>query len=241
MEVPVGRGLPRVPLTAVLGIHESRSLHQRRPENRCKPRQSSSCPNRCRSDNEKAPTTSPPGLFANVQLKLPAVRAVAGHAPDLEGAELSNTGFEPHRHNRSLLAIHFERDLQRAEFLDIGAPVFQQAADVVLLTNAGTQEAKFGWFADDETKLSARNLCLGALLHAKGNDTERLERGFHAGHCRHGAFDSDVIRARGAAADTYAATATRLSIIGRAARNRVLQVGSFQDLLCPKHIESFFC
>ena len=32
---------------------------------------------------------------------------------------------------------------------------------------------------------------------------------------------------------------TRLSVIGGAARNGVLQVGSFQDLLCPERVQSF--
>src|ERR1035441_3857611 len=139
-EVREACGLPPVLPTAVRGTHEWGSPHQRLSEYRCTPRQSLSCPDRCRSDNEKAPTTSPPGLFANVQLKLPAVRAVAGYAPDLEGAEFGNASLQPHRYNCSLLAIQFERDLQRAEFLDIGTPIFQQAADMVLLTDAGTQE-----------------------------------------------------------------------------------------------------
>ena len=64
--------------------------------------------------------------------------AVAGYAPDFEGAEFGDASLEPHRYNRSLLAIQFERDLQRAEFLDISTPIFQQAADLVLLTDAGT-------------------------------------------------------------------------------------------------------
>ena len=66
------------------------------------------------------------------------MRAVAGYAPDLEGAEFGDASLEPHGYNRSLLAIQFERDLQRAEFLDIVAPIFQQAADLVLLADAGT-------------------------------------------------------------------------------------------------------
>ena len=82
--------------------------------------------------------TLPLGLFANIQLKLPAVRAVAGYAPDLERTEFGDASLEPHRYNRSLLAIQSERDLQRAEFLDIGSPIFQQAADLVLFTDAGT-------------------------------------------------------------------------------------------------------
>src|SRR5580700_8909612 len=100
------------------------------------PRQSLSCPDRCRSDNEKAPTTSPPSLFADVQLKLPALRAVAGYAPDLESTQFGEASLEPHRYDRSQLAIQFERDLQRAEFLDIGTPIVQQGADLVLLADA---------------------------------------------------------------------------------------------------------
>src|SRR5262249_38868210 len=81
-----------------------------------------------------------------------------------------------------------------------------------------------------------RGFC--ALLHSKGNDTKRLEWSFHAGHCWHGAFNSDVICARGTTADTHAATSPRLPVIGRAARNSVLQVGSFQDLLLPERLKS---
>src|ERR1022692_3787395 len=181
----------------------------------------------------------PPGLFANVQLKLPALLAVARYAPDLEGAEFGDPSLDPHGNNRSLLAIQFERDLKRAQFLDVGAPILQQAADMILLTDAGTQETKLGWFTDHEAKLSGGNRACGALLHAKRDDAERLERSFHAGHCRHGAFNSDVVGTRGATADTNAATATRLPVIGRAARNGVLQVGSFEDLFPPERVESF--
>src|ERR1700726_1341534 len=116
-----------------------------------------SYPDRCRRGNEKAPTTSPPGLFANVQLKIPAVEAVAGYAADLESAEFGDASLEPYRYNCSLLAIQFERHLQRAEFLEIGTPIFQQAADLILLTDAGTQETKLGWFTDDEAKLPVGN------------------------------------------------------------------------------------
>ena len=167
------------------------------------------------------------------------MRAVARYAPDLKGAEFGDASFEPHRYNRSLLAIQFERDLQRAEFLNIGTPIFQQAAGMVLLTDTGTQETKLGWFADDEAKLAAGNRGFGALLHPKGNNAERLERSLHAGHRRHGAFNSDVIGTRGSTSYTHAATATRLPVIGRASRNCVLQVRGFEDLLCPQRVESF--
>src|SRR5208283_252779 len=124
------------------------------------------------------------GLFANIQLELPAL-AVAGYAPDFEGAEFGDASLQPHRYNLSQLAIEFESDLQGAAFLDIVTPVFEQAANLVLLTDAGTQETKLGGFANHKSKLSVGNLGFRALLHAKGNDTERLERGFHAGHCWH--------------------------------------------------------
>src|SRR6202162_4352025 len=103
---------------------------------------------------------------------------------------------------------------------------------MILLTDTGTQETKLGWFADDEAKLSVGNRSFAALLHPKWNHAERLERSRHAGHRWHGAFNSDVVSTRGATAYTHAATATRLTIIGRAARNGVLQVGSFEDLFC---------
>src|SRR5271154_5251498 len=190
--------------------------------------------------NEKAPAILPSRPFANIQLQLPAVRSVTRYAPDLERAEFGYASLEPHRDNGSLLAIQFKRDLQRTELLDIGAPIFQQAADLVLFADTGIQETKLGWLTDDEAKLSAGNRGLGAFLHAKGNDAERLERSFHAGHCRHGAFNSDVVRARGATADTHAAPAPRLPVIGSTARNGVFQVGSFQDLQWPERVQTFF-
>src|SRR5271163_2257150 len=104
--------------------------HQMPSECRGRPRQSLSCPDRCRSDNGKAPRISTPGLFADVQLKLPALLAVTGYTPDLERAEFGNARLEPHRYNRSLLTIQFKRDLQRAELLYVVTPVFQQAADL---------------------------------------------------------------------------------------------------------------
>jgi len=76
-------------------------------------------------------------LAAELELELPAL-AVAGHAPDFEGTEFSDASLEPHRHNVSHLAIEFQSDVQRAAFLDIVTPVFQKAADLVLLTYAGT-------------------------------------------------------------------------------------------------------
>src|SRR5260221_7690787 len=155
------------------------------------PPQNLSCPDRFRLDNGKTPNDSPLGFFANIQLELPAV-AVAGHAPDFEGTEFSDASLEPHRHNVSHLAIEFQGDVQRAAFLDIVTPVFQKAADLVLLTYAGTQETKLGWFADHQSKLSIGYRGFRALLHSKGNDTERLEWSFHARHCWHGAFNSDV-------------------------------------------------
>src|SRR5271155_950363 len=187
--------------------------HQMPSECRGRPRQSLSCPDRCRSDNGKAPRISPPGLFADVQLKLPALLAVTGYAPDLERADFSNSRLEPYRDNRSVLPIQCKRDFQRPEFLEFVTPIFQQAADLVLLANAGSQETKLGWFAYHQAKLSVGNRGLRAFLHAKRNDAERFERSFHAGNCRHGAFDSDVVRTRSAAANTHAAPAPSFPII----------------------------
>src|SRR5271170_4425795 len=203
-------------------------------------RQSLSCPDRCRSDNGKAPTISPPGLFADVQLKLPALLAVTGYAPDLERADFCNSRLEPDRDNRSMLPIQCKRDFQRPEFLEIVTPIFQQAANLVLLTNGGSQETKLGWFAYHQAKLSVGNRRLRAFLHPKRNDAERLERSFHAGNRRHGAFNSDVVRTRNAAANTHAAPESSFPIIGSTARNGMFQIRGFEDLLFAEQIQPLF-
>ena len=51
---------------------------------------------------------------------------IAGDAPDLKRTEFGHSSFEPHGYNSALLAIEVERDLQRAQFLDVASPVFQR-------------------------------------------------------------------------------------------------------------------
>ena len=49
---------------------------------------------------------------------------VAGDAPDLKCSKFGHPSFEPHGYNGTLLAIEIERDLQRAQFLDLASPIF---------------------------------------------------------------------------------------------------------------------
>ena len=64
-------------------------------------------------------------LFADVQFQLPALRAVAGNTPHLEGADLRHARFQTDRQNRPLLTIEVQRYFERAEFFDLVCPVLQ--------------------------------------------------------------------------------------------------------------------
>src|SRR5262249_59434906 len=87
--------------------------------------------------------------------------------------------------------------------------------------------------------VGAGDLGLGPLSHSEGDAAERLERSGQARRGWHRAFDADVVSARSAAADADAATATGASVISRAARHRVIEVGRVQNLLRAKRLESF--
>src|SRR3954468_8145838 len=132
-----------------------------------------SCPGRFRSDSEKPPAKSPPGrfapavfapvLFPYVQLELPPIRPLARNAPDFERPQFRDATFDPDRHDHPPLAVHIERDLKRAEFLEICSQILQEISHVVLLADGGTQESKFGWFADDQPKFPVGNRGIGSL------------------------------------------------------------------------------
>ena len=123
----------------------------------------------------------------------------------------------------------------------ISVPQFSsKIADVVLLSNRRTQEAELGGFAYDQAKLPIRDLRLRAFFHAERHDTKRLQRSFHAGHGGHGAFDPDVVGARGATADSDSLSTPRSAIVSCTARYRMLEIRRIQDLRRSKRLESFF-
>ena len=79
-------------------------------------------------------------------------------------------------------------------------------------------------------KLPGRYLRSRSLFHAKGRDGERAQRWGNARHGRHRRFDSDVVRAWNAAANTDPMAGSRLAVHGRAAGDGVHQVLAGQDL-----------
>src|ERR1019366_2192494 len=113
--------------------------------------------------------------------ELPAIGVVARDTPQLQRADFRYARLQAYRQHRSLLAFERERHFERTEFLDVGAPVLQEIADVVLFANGGTEEAELGGLADHQAELAAGHERFGAFLHSEGHDANRLERGFHSG------------------------------------------------------------
>src|ERR1035437_2072637 len=110
---------------------------------------------------------------------------------------------------------------------------------MVLLSNRRAQEAEFGGFANYQAKLSIGDLRFSSFFHAERHNAKRLQRGFHARHSRHGAFDSDVIRARGATSDSDSLSTPGPAIVGRTARYRMIEIGRIQDVCRAKCLEPF--
>src|SRR5215217_7601841 len=68
----------------------------------------------------------------DVQLELPAI-PVPRHTPQLERADFGDPAFERHRHAHVVLAGQIERDLQRAELLEVVAPILDEIAHRIFL------------------------------------------------------------------------------------------------------------
>src|ERR1035438_1999415 len=110
---------------------------------------------------------------------------------------------------------------------------------MVLLANRRAEEAELGWFANYQAKLSIGDLRLGAFFHAERHNAKRLQRGFHARHSRHSAFDPDVIRARGATSDSDSLSTPGPAIVSRSSRYCVIEIGRIQDVRPAKRLEPF--
>src|SRR5215207_2172926 len=178
-------------------------------------------------------------LLPDVELELPALRAVARDAPDFERADLRHARLKADGQHRVLLAFELERDLERAQLLYLVAPVLDEAADLVGLAHRRAEEAELGGLADHEAELAPGDGGLRPLLHAERHDAQRLERGGQPRHGRHGALDADVVGARRAAADADAAAALGTAVVGRAARDGVVEVGRFQHAALAERLEAF--
>ncbi|KGX04687.1 putative molecular chaperone HspA/DnaK domain protein [Burkholderia pseudomallei MSHR640] len=123
-----------------------------------------------------------------------------------------------------------QRRLDRVELLQlVGRPEVEQRADLVLPAHRRTEEAEADGLADDEAELLRRQRGVGAFLHPERRDAQRLDRRLEAGHGRHRRFDRDVIRARRAAANAHAAAALHVAVVGRAARDREIEIGAAEQ------------
>ena len=98
------------------------------------------------------------------------------------------------------------------------------------------EEAELGGLADDQTEFAIRHLRRGAFFHAERRDGQRFDRRGNAGHGGHGGFDSDVIRARDAAANAHAFAVPRRAVISRSARDRVHQIFAGERLDCGRSL-----
>ena len=73
----------------------------------------------------------------DVQLELPAVAAAARDAPQLERADLGDAALERHRDRASSFPATRQRHLERAQLLEVVAPVLDQRARRVALARRG--------------------------------------------------------------------------------------------------------
>src|SRR5215203_3136786 len=121
-------------------------------------------------------------LFPDVELQLPALRAVARDTPDFERADLRHARLKADGQHRVLLALHLQSDFERAQLFYLVAPVLDHAPDLVGLAHRRAEEAELGGLADDEAELAPRDGGLRPLLHAEGHDAESFERRGQTGH-----------------------------------------------------------
>src|ERR1044072_8784460 len=102
-------------------------------------------------------------LLPDVEFELPTLRAVARDAPDFERADLGHARFKADGEHRVLLAFELERDFERAQLLDLVAPVLDEASNLVGLAHRRAEEAELGGLADDEPELAIRDRSLRPL------------------------------------------------------------------------------
>src|SRR6185436_13363919 len=167
--------------------------------------------------------------------------AAALAAPELERAELGHLALERDRNDGTFgLALFLERHLERAQRLDVPAPVLDQRARRILLADGRREEAELGRLADRQPELASRDVGAGPFLHAERDDAERLERRREAGHRRERALDADVVAARRAAADAHAlAAGADAAVVGGAARDGVIEIARLEHARAIERREAF--
>ena len=138
-----------------------------------------------------------------------------------------------------VLARNRQRHFQRAQLLEVVAPVLDQRAGRVALPHQGAQEPELGRLADDQPELAAGDRRAGAFLHAERHDAQRLQWCGQPGDRRHRALDPDVVAACRAAADADAPSAPRQPVVGGALRDGMIQVGRVEHVAIVERLESF--
>ena len=91
----------------------------------------------------------------------------------------------------------------------------EDRAHGVVAAGREAEEAEDGRLADDQAKLGAGDVGLGALLHAHRHDTEGLDRRRNARDGRSRGFQTHVIRPGHAAVNPHAPTTADLAVIQR--------------------------
>ena len=155
-------------------------------------------------------------------------------ALELEGAEFGDGGLEVHGDELAGVAVGSgQGGFDGRDFLELVVVdgVVEHVARFVLATEGGREKAEPGGFANDEAEFLRRDFGFGAFFHPERGDTERAHGRFEAGNSGNGGFDSDVVGARGAAADANAVALADPSVVSRAAGDGEVEVsaGEFFD------------
>ena len=110
---------------------------------------------------------------------------------------------------------------------------------MVLFANGGAEKTKLGWLSDYETKFPVGNCGFSSFFHTEGNNAKGFDRRLHTGYSRHGALNSDVVRARCATADTYTTATTRSAVISCPTCHCEFEIRRLEDMLLPESIKPF--
>ncbi len=191
------------------------------------------CRGRCRRGSAPPRESARGGSvrLAHVELELPAPRAVARDAPELERADLGHVRAEADR-DRAPRRRPSASSVASSGGSSSSSPCSQRSTTVPGRSSRRTDEPKkrnSRRLADDEPELRARAARPRVPSSMPNGATQSaFTGGGMPGHRRHRRLDADVVRARRAAADADAAPAAREPVVrgavarprGRGARRR---------------------
>src|ERR1700678_4419335 len=180
----------------------------------------------------------------DVELQLPSP-AVAGHGPKLQHACLRHNRFQGDGNKLTGLAggvarlansvsflvngVSFlvngpECNLHRRKLFQFFVHLVQHRTRGIVLANRRLKEAKLRRLADNQTEFAAAQIDGSAFLHTKRCYGKRLHGCAHTGNRGQRTFDPDIVSARYAAANPYAATRSSQSVVSRSPRHGEHQV-----------------